>query len=147
MPLEAACTALFAWHVAAFELHSCGCASPKRLKTTYCTTPRLKVGVQGNVPTRSSSPSLCVVSEGVPRTDGRKVQLCLQTQTSCRLETGMEDCVAAVTAAVAACRRCKQRIKNINQLALVLGVASRGRCKSCPENTSSVAFETCVVQQ
>ena len=32
---------LFAWHVSAFELHSCGCASPKRSKTTGCTTPRL----------------------------------------------------------------------------------------------------------
>ena len=40
--LEAACTAvLFAWHVAAFELHSCGCESPKRLKTTRCVTPQL----------------------------------------------------------------------------------------------------------
>ena len=32
----------------------------------------------------------------------------------------MGDCVAAVTVAVAAYRRRKQRIKNINQLALVL---------------------------
>ena len=34
----------------------------------------------------------------------------------------MGDCDAAVTVAMAACRRCKQRIKNINQLALVLGL-------------------------
>ena len=32
LSLEAACTVLFASHVAAFELHSCGCASPKRSK-------------------------------------------------------------------------------------------------------------------
>ena len=33
---------LFAWHVAAFEMHLlCGCARPKRSKITYCTTPRL----------------------------------------------------------------------------------------------------------
>ena len=54
-----------------------------------------------------------------------KVQICLRTQTSCRLETGMtgmDDCVATVTAAVAAYRRCEHRTKNINQLALVLGV-------------------------
>ena len=30
---------LFAWHVAAFELRSCGCAR-KWLKITYCTTPQ-----------------------------------------------------------------------------------------------------------
>ena len=41
MLLEAACTVLFAWHVAALELHLCGCASLKRLKTTCCATPRL----------------------------------------------------------------------------------------------------------
>ena len=33
-----------------------------------------------------------------------------------------DDCVAAVTVAVAAYRRCKQRIKNTNQLAFVLGL-------------------------
>ena len=32
---------LFEWHVAAFELRSCGCAR-KRLKTTCCTTPSCK---------------------------------------------------------------------------------------------------------
>ena len=36
------------------------------------------------------------------RTNAKKVQICFQTQTaSCRLETGMDDYVAAVTAAVA----------------------------------------------
>ena len=55
------------------------------------------------------------------RTDA-KVQICLQTQTSCRLEKIMDDHVAAVTVGVAAYRRRKQRIKNINQLALVLGL-------------------------
>ena len=40
--LEAACTVLFPWHVAAFEMHLlCGCVSPKRSKTMCCTTPRL----------------------------------------------------------------------------------------------------------
>ena len=34
----------------------------------------------------------------------------------------MDDYVSAVTVAVAAYRRRKQRIKNINQLALVLGL-------------------------
>ena len=34
----------------------------------------------------------------------------------------LDDCVAAVTVAVAAYRRRKQRIKNINQLAIVLGL-------------------------
>ena len=34
----------------------------------------------------------------------------------------MDDCVAAVAVAVAAYRRCKPRIKNIDQLALVLGL-------------------------
>ena len=53
------------------------------------------------------------------RTD-TKVQICLQTQTSCRLETGMDDCVPAVAAAVAPNRRRKQRIKSINQMALAL---------------------------
>ena len=47
MLLEAACTVLFEWHIAAFELHSCDCASPKRSKTTCCATPQLKVGTQG----------------------------------------------------------------------------------------------------
>ena len=60
----------------------------------------------------------------------------------------MDDCVAAVTAAMAACRRCKQRIKNINQqLALVLGVAPRGRCNRVPRTHLSAAFASCVVQQ
>ena len=35
------------------------------------------------------------------RTDAR-VQICLQTQTICGMETGMDDCVAAVAAALAA---------------------------------------------
>ena len=34
----------------------------------------------------------------------------------------LDDCVAAVTDAVAAYRRRKQRIKNTNQMALVLGL-------------------------
>ena len=41
MMLEGACTVLFAWDVAALEMHSCGCASPKRSKTTCHTTPGL----------------------------------------------------------------------------------------------------------
>ena len=65
------------------------------------------------------------------RTDA-KVQICGQRQASCRLEIGMDDCVAAVTAAVAVYRRRKQRIVNINHLALVLEVARRGRCNRVP---------------
>ena len=53
------------------------------------------------------------------RTDVR-VQMCPQKQTLCRLETSMDNCVAAVTAAIAAYRRHTQKIKNINHLALVL---------------------------
>ena len=40
----------------------------------------------------------------------------------CRLETGIDDCVAAATATVASYGHSKQIIKNINQLALVLGL-------------------------
>ena len=87
------------------------------------TLRRAYVGAQEKVPTRSSSLSPCVVGESVPRTDGRKSSNLLQTKTSCRLETDIDDCFAAVTVAVAAYRRCKQRMENINQLlALVLGV-------------------------
>ena len=39
-----------------------------------------------------------------------------------RFQFVRDDCVAAVTVAVAAYRRRKQGIKNINQLALVLGL-------------------------
>ena len=54
----------------------------------------------------------------------QKFRICLQIQTtsSCRLETDMDDSVAAVTGAVAAYRRRKQRIKNINKLELILGL-------------------------
>ena len=78
------------------------------------------------------------------RTDA-KVQICLQTQTSCRLKTGMDNCVAAMTAAVAAYRRRKPRIKNNNQLAPVLGLIDKEDVM-CPESIS-VALATCVVQQ
>ena len=147
MPLEAVGTVvvLFAWTVC---MARCGLRGlraaflwlrkPEIIEDHVCTTPRLQVGAQDNVP--------CVVGEGVPWTDGGKSSnLPPKTQTSCRLQTGMDDCVAAVTAAVAAYRRCKQIIKNINQLALVLGVAPRGRCSRVPR--THVAFATCVVQQ
>ena len=49
----------------------------------------------------------------------------------------MGDCDAAVTVAMAACRRCKQRIKNINQVALVLELL-HVEDQSSPENTSSI---------
>ena len=65
------------------------------------------------------------------RTDA-KVQIFLQTQTSCRVEISMDDYAAAATVAMGAYRRRKQRIKNINQLALVLGAAPRGRCNRVP---------------
>ena len=45
-----------------------------------------------------------------------------------------DDCVAAVTAAVAAYRRRKQRIKNTNQLALVLGLIDKEDAVVSPEN-------------
>ena len=101
------------------------------------------------MPTRSSSPSRCVVGEGVPRTDGRKsmkVQICLQTKTSCRVETGiMDDCVAAVTPVVAVYRRCKQRIKKYQSVGNRSEGCSTWKIQSCTESTS-VAFATCVVQ-
>ena len=57
MLLEAACTALFAWHVATCQLHSCDCAiksyininSPTRSKTTCCAMPRLQVLIGAQV--------------------------------------------------------------------------------------------------
>ena len=61
-------------------------------------------------------------TKAFPGQTDAKVQICLQSQTSCRLETSMGDYVAAVTVAVAAYRRRKQRIKNVNKLALVLGL-------------------------
>ena len=50
------------------------------------------------------------------------VQIFLQTHTSRRLETIFDDYVGAVTVEVAAYRCRKHRIKNINRLALVLGL-------------------------
>ena len=35
----------------------------KRSKTTCCTTPRLQVSAQSNVPTRNNSPARCVVGD------------------------------------------------------------------------------------
>ena len=55
------------------------------------------------------------------RTDAT-VQIFLQTHTSRRLETNFDDYVGAVTVEVAAYRCRKHRIKNINRLALVLGL-------------------------
>ena len=46
---------------------------------------------------------VCSDTKASPRLTDAKGQICLQTQTSGRLKTGMDDCVAAVTAAVAAC--------------------------------------------
>ena len=72
------------------------------------------------------------------RTDA-KVQICLQTQTSCRLETDMDDCVAAVTAVVAAYRRRKQRIKNNSRLALVLRLLDEEDALVSRENICSLS--------
>ena len=58
-----------------------------------------------------------------------------------------DDCVAAVTVAVAAYRRRKQRIKNTNQLALVLGLLDEEDAVVSRENICMLAFEACVVQQ
>ena len=57
-----------------------------------------------------------------PRPPGGRTPKSLTQTTSRRLETSMDDYVAAVTAAVAAYRRLNQRIKNINQLALIIGL-------------------------
>ena len=81
------------------------------------------------MPTRSSSPSLCVV--GVTRIDGREGSYPPSNADLVVVgDRHVDDCVAAVTAVVAAYRRRKQRIENIDQLALVLGAAprARGRC-------------------
>ena len=88
------------------------------------------------------------------RTDGRtdaRVQIWLQTQTSCGMETAMDDCVAEVAAAVAAYRRRKQRIKKIDQLPWVLGLHSFCGCltiwlqtqTSCAMKT---AMDDCVAE-
>ena len=134
MLLEAACTVLFAWHVAAFELQSCGCASPRDHVLYHATVVSRCTRKSMNLPAAAIFRYVLWAKACTGRTDA-KVQICLQTQTSCRLETScMDDCVAGVTAAVAAHRRCKQRIKNMNQLALVLGVAPRGRCNRVREH-------------
>ena len=57
----------------------------------------------------------------------------------------MDDCVAAVTVAVAAYRRRKQRIKYNNQLALVLGLLDEE--DAIVSENIYVAFAMCVVQQ
>ena len=94
-------------------------------------------------------------TEASPERTDAKVLICLQSQTSYRLETRMDDCVAAVTAAVAAYRRRKQRIKNISQLALVIellnaedAIVSREHsCSLCNVRrtavTSSVQIRCC----
>ena len=52
-----------------------------------------------------------------------------------------------MTVAVAAYRRRKQRIKNTNQLALVLGLLDEEYAVVSPRKYLYVAFEACVVQQ
>ena len=57
----------------------------------------------------------------------------------------MGDCDAAVTVTMAACRRCKQRINNINQLALVLGLLHVEDAIESREHTS-IACSLCNVR-
>ena len=129
MPLEAACTVLCAWHVAAFELHLCGCAIEDHVLYN-ATAVNLAYTIMC-LPAAVVLRHVLWVKAYPGRTDA-KVQICLQTHTLCRLETGMDDCVAAVTAAVAAGRRCKQRIQNIKQLAFFLGIAPREKFNRVP---------------
>ena len=58
----------------------------------------------------------------------------------------MDDCVAEVTAAMAAYRRCKEENKKYQSVGTRPGGCSTWKIQSYPENTS-VAFATCVVQQ
>ena len=76
------------------------------------------------------------------RTDA-KVQICIQTQTSCGMDTCLDDCVAAVTAAVAAYRRGKKRINSSHPF---WGFSTWKVQSSCPDSIS-VAFAMYVVQQ
>ena len=88
-----------------------------------------------------------IVSSDTKASPGRidaKVKIFLQTQTSCRFETSVDDYVAAVTVAVAAYRPRKQRIKTISWH--WFWSCSTRKMQSCPEN-KSVAFATYVVQQ
>ena len=56
------------------------------------------------------------------RKDAKKVEICLQTKASCGMGTDMDDSAAAGAVVVVARRRRTQRIKNIAQLALILGL-------------------------
>ena len=46
-------------------------SKPQTIEDHVLYHATVEVGEQGNVPTRRSIPSLCVVGEGVPWTDGR----------------------------------------------------------------------------
>ena len=61
------------------------------------------------------------------RTDAR-AQVRLQTQTSCGMETGMDNCVAAVAVAVAAYRTPQEEDREYRSVGTRSEVARRGRC-------------------
>ena len=89
-----------------------------------------------------------VITKGFPGRTDAKIQICLQTQTSCRLEIGMDDCVAAVTSAVAAYRRRKQRLFFLELLDVEDAKVSREHiCSLCNVHrtpvTSSVHIRFC----
>ena len=64
------------------------------------------------------------------RTDA-KVQIFLHRQISCGMETYMDDCVAAVAAAVVA-YRCRVENQEYQSVGTYYGVAPRERCNRIP---------------
>ena len=73
------------------------------------------------------------------RTDA-KIQIRLQRKTSCRLETGMDDCVAAVTASGSILTPQPK-----NKKCQSVGTRSTWKMQSWLENPS-LAFAMCIVQ-
>ena len=75
-----------------------------------------------NLPAASSVLRMWYGRRRPPDERTQKFQSVFKYRPPCRFETGIDDCVAAATAIVASYRHRKQIIKNINQLALVLGL-------------------------